>query len=112
MPMMRMLTRITSTITISHMPPLLRSEKGVEVRRDTGDISVMVDVECENDQIDPWAEANISAFLTIPKYLVIMYLDCSWPFGRLPPYINQNSNQPTNPKKGISDSVAGGEMPK
>src|ERR1700720_2095057 len=64
MPMTRMLTRITSTITIFHMTPLLRSEEEVEVRRDTGDISVMVDVECENDRIDPWAEANISAFLT------------------------------------------------
>src|ERR1700676_2099662 len=65
MPMMRMLSRITSTITISHMTPLLRSEKEVEVRRDTGDISVMVDIECKNDRIDPWAEANISAFLTV-----------------------------------------------
>src|ERR1700720_224128 len=64
MPMTRMLTRITSMITIFHMTPLLRSEEEVEVRRDTGDISVMVDVECENDRIDPWAEANISAFLT------------------------------------------------
>ena len=66
--MTRMLTRITSTITIFHMTPLLRSEEEVEVRRDTGDISVMVDVECENDRIDPWAEANISAFLTLPPF--------------------------------------------
>ena len=39
----------------------------MEVRRDTGNISVMVDVECENDRIDPWAEANISAFLTLTE---------------------------------------------
>src|ERR1700720_547984 len=75
MPMTRMLTRITSMITISHMTPLLRSEKEVEVRRDTGDISMMVDVECENDRIDPWAEANISAFLTLVLYRV---RKCIW----------------------------------
>src|SRR6202040_3356718 len=73
MPMTRMLTRITSTITISHMTPLLRSEKEVEVRRDMGNISVMVDVECENDRIDPWAEANISAFLTVLSRLFFLH---------------------------------------
>ena len=43
--MTRMLTKAMSTIMISHITPLLRSEKGVEACRDEGDISVMVDVE-------------------------------------------------------------------